>query len=126
MVVGTNNTITLATSNKNGCIATSTRNIILRDGVDAPTAFTPDGDGLNDEFSVRFEEILVEFEIEIFNRWGLKVFEIENYDNNLRVLKDGLILSSTACLFYAKKKATKLKPPFGFFSSDRLLSCVRC
>jgi len=31
-------------------------------------------------------------------------------DNNLRVLKDGLILSSTACLFYAKKKATKLQP----------------
>ena len=31
-------------------------------------------------------------------------------DNNLRVLKDGMILSSTACLFTAKKKATKLKP----------------
>jgi hypothetical protein len=28
----------------------------------------------------------------------------------LRVLKDGLILSSTACLFSAKKKATKLQP----------------
>ena len=31
-------------------------------------------------------------------------------DNNLRLLKDGLILNSTACLFYAKKKATKLQP----------------
>ena len=31
-------------------------------------------------------------------------------DNNLRVLKDGLILSSTACLFIAKKKAAKLQP----------------
>ena len=31
-------------------------------------------------------------------------------DNNLRVLKDGLILSSTACLFSAKKKAAKLQP----------------
>ena len=30
-------------------------------------------------------------------------------DNNLRVLKDGLILSSTACLFYAKKKSAKIK-----------------
>ena len=29
-------------------------------------------------------------------------------DNNLRVLKDGLILSSNACLFIAKKKAKKL------------------
>jgi len=31
-------------------------------------------------------------------------------DNNLRVLKDGLILNSTACLFVAKKKAAKLQP----------------
>ena len=31
-------------------------------------------------------------------------------DNDLRVLKDGLILSSTACLFTAKKKAANLQP----------------
>ena len=31
-------------------------------------------------------------------------------DNNLRVLKDGQILNSTACLFVAKKKATNLRP----------------
>ena len=30
-------------------------------------------------------------------------------DNNLRILKDGLILKSTACLFIAKKKAAKLQ-----------------
>ena len=32
------------------------------------------------------------------------------FDNNLRVLKDGEILGSTACLFVAKKKAAKLQP----------------
>ena len=31
-------------------------------------------------------------------------------DNNLRVLKDGLILKSSACLFFAKKKAAILNP----------------
>ena len=31
-------------------------------------------------------------------------------DNNLRVLKDGLILKSTACLFIAKKKIVYLQP----------------
>ena len=31
-------------------------------------------------------------------------------DNNLRVLRDGLILKSTACLFTAKKKAANLQP----------------
>ena len=32
------------------------------------------------------------------------------FDNNLRVLKDGQILNSTACLFVAKKKAANLQP----------------
>ena len=31
-------------------------------------------------------------------------------DNNLRVLKDGLILKSTACLLVSKKKAASLQP----------------
>ena len=31
-------------------------------------------------------------------------------DNNLRILKDGLILKSTACLFISKNKAKKIKP----------------
>ncbi len=31
-------------------------------------------------------------------------------DNNLRVLKDGLILKSNACLFIAKKKTVSLQP----------------
>jgi len=30
-------------------------------------------------------------------------------DNNLRILKDGLVLKSTACLFISKKRAGKLK-----------------
>jgi len=75
LVAGSGNTITLITTNKNGCTATSTRTIVFRDGVDAPTAFTPDGDGLNDVFTVRFEEILVDFEIEIFNRWGQLIYK---------------------------------------------------
>jgi ATP phosphoribosyltransferase len=30
-------------------------------------------------------------------------------DNNLRILKDGLILNSTACIFYAKRNIKKIK-----------------
>ena len=37
-------------------------------------------------------------------------------DNNLRVLKDGLILNSKACLFSAKKMAAKLQPFLNFLS----------
>ena len=37
-------------------------------------------------------------------------------DNNLRVLKDGLILKSTACLLIAKKKAVTLNNFFNFLN----------
>ena len=39
-------------------------------------------------------------------------------DNNLRILKDGLILKSTACLFYAKKQKTKLKQLLNKFKDE--------
>jgi gliding motility-associated-like protein len=39
-----------------------------------PTAFTPNGDGLNDEFKVEGTDI-TRFYIAIYNRWGNQVFE---------------------------------------------------
>jgi len=42
-----------------------------------PTAFTPNSDGLNDAFQAitNCPNILVEYEIDIYNRWGEAVFE---------------------------------------------------
>ncbi|MBT7827719.1 MAG: T9SS type B sorting domain-containing protein [Bacteroidetes bacterium] len=42
-----------------------------------PTAFTPNGDGLNDSFLVQGIRIL-DFYVQIYNRWGEKVYE--SYD----------------------------------------------
>ena len=39
-------------------------------------------------------------------------------DNNLRVLKDGLILKSTACLFVAKNKAKNIKTLLSFLKKN--------
>ncbi|MBL7932592.1 MAG: gliding motility-associated C-terminal domain-containing protein [Bacteroidia bacterium] len=46
-----------------------------------PSAFSPDGDGINDKFVIkglnaRSADLLV------FNRWGNKVYEKKNYDNS--------------------------------------------
>lgn len=40
----------------------------------APNVFTPNGDGLNDEFRVAYKSI-VEFKATIYNRWGSRLFE---------------------------------------------------
>jgi gliding motility-associated-like protein len=42
-----------------------------------PSAFTPNGDGINDFFGVKAEGIK-QFKMEIYNRWGELVFVSEN------------------------------------------------
>lgn len=43
----------------------------------APNVFTPNGDGINDEFRVAYKSI-VSFRCDVFNRWGKKVFSWTN------------------------------------------------
>jgi gliding motility-associated-like protein len=47
-----------------------------------PEAFTPDGDGINDEFVIEGIELYPNNTIAIFNRWGVLVYEASNYENN--------------------------------------------
>ena len=46
----------------------------------APTAFSPDGDGINDYFNV-VGQGLTNYILEIYNRWGQMVFKSTNLDN---------------------------------------------
>jgi len=50
--------------------------------VDCPNVFTPNGDGMNDEFIIKFWS-MKEIKISIFNRWGklLHVWESDNVIN---------------------------------------------
>lgn len=43
----------------------------------APTAFTPNGDNVNDYFTVRISELCnpVDYHLRVFDRWGRLVFE---------------------------------------------------
>ena len=42
---------------------------------------TPDGDGINDIFRIRNIESYPDNTVEIYNRWGIKVFTATGYDN---------------------------------------------
>lgn len=45
-----------------------------------PTAFSPNQDGHNDQFRVKHDCILTNYEIHIFNRWGQELFSSNNPD----------------------------------------------
>jgi len=55
-----------------------------------PTAFTPNGDGLNDTFALQGISIK-EFNMQIYNRWGEKLFKSNSlYDGWDGKLRDNL------------------------------------
>ena len=75
--------VTLITTNQAGCIDSISKVVIIDDVFlfYIPTAFTPDGDGLNDNFKVVGEGLdLSNFKMTVFNKWGELVFESNNPD----------------------------------------------
>lgn len=46
-----------------------------------PTAFTPDADGVNDQFGAKGINVK-DFHMEIFNRWGEKIFESNDINSH--------------------------------------------
>ncbi len=69
--------IYLVASNQFGCIDSASDTIIVIGGIYVPNVFTPNGDGTNDVFHVTAGSLQT-YNIEIFNRWGQKVFEADS------------------------------------------------
>ena len=84
LVVGGNTSYVVTVTNKFGCKASDTVNIVSfckNAQVFIPNAFTPDGDGANDVLMVRGTGITVK-SLRIFNRWGNLVFEKQSFPPN--------------------------------------------
>ena len=67
-------TVTEVAFNKFGCPDTFKRVITINEGIIIPNVFTPDGDGVNDVWYIP-NSGMKQFSVEIFDRWGTKVFE---------------------------------------------------
>ncbi len=63
------------TAGKNGCSDTACSIIDLNSIFNIPNVFTPDGDGINDVFFINNTACIKDFHLEIFNRWGMTIFE---------------------------------------------------
>ena len=75
----------------NGNSFTVNQNVnVNQDDIIVHNAFSPNNDGLNEFFNIENIENTVCFptnKVEIYNRWGVLVYETDQYDNNSRVFK---------------------------------------
>jgi gliding motility-associated-like protein len=62
----------------NGCVSSDTINIAPCLVSNIPNAFTPNGDGDNDTWRVRYIEGRPNVTVEVFDRWGRRVFFSKN------------------------------------------------
>lgn len=76
-------TYTVTTPNGKNCLKTDVVTVIVtfNNSLYIPTAFTPNGDGVNDRFVVKARGVVV-YNIRIFNRWGQEVFSSNNVSDH--------------------------------------------
>ncbi len=80
---GRESTVFLTVQNELGCEANSVEFYDPPLRIFIPTAFTPDGDGLNDVFKAE-GQFVGTFHLMIFDRWGRPVFESHDIDTGWR------------------------------------------
>jgi gliding motility-associated-like protein len=69
-----------------------TDSVVIKDnnsicGIHAYTGFSPNGDGKNDLWVIDYIDMFFPNTVSIFNRWGDKVWGVDNYDNTSKVFK---------------------------------------
>ncbi len=99
----------LSVTDENGCIGIDSVWVWVDLDFDVPNAFTPNEDGLNDFFLIH-SDLLLDFEISIYNRWGQMVFQT----NDIRIGWDGEVNGfpqEIGTYLYSIKSTTTLNMP---------------
>jgi gliding motility-associated-like protein len=85
----TTTTYKVTVTSASGCVGKDSITVNVsaapKDDIQIPNAFTPNGDGLNDFFGVRFLGAVSNLKLSIYDRWGNRVF----YTNNPNQRWDG-------------------------------------
>jgi gliding motility-associated-like protein len=111
--------VILKVTDNNGCSDTALHQVTTTDLFMVPNVFTPNHDELNDEFIVTSNGMTL-FSIEIFNRWGNRVFRRNNVE---QIIWDGFTpegsMVSPGTYFYIiipSENGTTYKPLNGFIT----------
>ncbi len=75
--------VCLTASTPAGCVDSVCHKVlIINDSLVFPNVFTPNNDGVNDFFVIKNLENYLSNNLVVFNRWGKKVYEQVNYNND--------------------------------------------
>ncbi|HEX8429557.1 gliding motility-associated C-terminal domain-containing protein [Hymenobacter sp.] len=62
-----------------GCADSDQMTVTVRPAIRIPNAFTPNGDGRDDTWQIEFIEQFPDNTVSVFNRWGNRIFSVNNY-----------------------------------------------
>jgi gliding motility-associated-like protein len=100
-------TVTVKTSD--GCISTDEVTVTVIPRIIVSNGITPNGDGVNDTWVIKNIEYYPEAQVEVFNRWGNKVFSSKGYANPWDGTFNGQSLPVAA--YYYVIKLNNEEPP---------------
>ena len=88
-------TIKVNAVSSNGCIGPAQQldvRVVIEDDIEIYNSISPNGDGVNDELLIRNIDFYPNNTLEIYNRWGVLVYEANGYGQNdvlFKGLSDG-------------------------------------
>jgi gliding motility-associated-like protein len=101
-------TVILEASNAGGCTDTASMVITTEEGINIPNVFSPNGDDLNDYFFVSSSH-LDEYMLDIFNRWGERMFHSETQGEKWNGTNNGGGTCPNGIYFYVLKAKSNTK-----------------
>ena len=74
--------VTLTATTDHPCVSSISHSVIIELTMQFPNVFSPNSDGINDNFEIIGLKPDKENKLQVFNRWGKKIYEKERYDNS--------------------------------------------
>lgn len=73
-------TYTLTAYSADGCSTEAKTQVVIKQSLYMPTAFTPNGDNQNDYWEIKNSNLYPNCEVRIYNRWGQLMYESTGYN----------------------------------------------
>ena len=103
----------ITATDKNGCSANDDIAIKVLKIPEIPNVFTPNGDGINDTWQIKYLASYVDCTVEIYNRYGQLLFQSTGYNNPWNGTANGKPVPA-ATYYYIINLKNGLKPLSGF------------